>query len=68
MKESEGLRALFELLEAMDAYDARHGDEPMAGADAIESLNLPEHKKKLLVAAYFGMQIGKEMEREAAHD
>ena len=68
MKESEALKVLFELLEAMDAYDARHGDEPMAGADAIESLNLPEHKKKLLMAAYIGLQIGKEMGRESAHD
>lgn len=68
MKESEGLKTLFELLEAMDAYDARHGDEPPAGVAAIKSLHLPKHREELLTAAYIGLQAGKEMGREAAHD
>ena len=68
MKAPESLSALIELMTALSIYEKRHGDKPIDGVEDIKRLRIPRHKKEILIAEYIGLQLGKEMGREAAHD
>jgi hypothetical protein len=68
MKAPESLSALIELMTALSIYEKRHGHEPIDGVEDIKRLRIPRRKKEILIAEYIGLQAGKEMGREAAHD